>query len=282
MVIENHTWIYIGWSGNAGFRGGFEIKGDTTLNNKQYKKVYKLNMQYGFWPEPFEILSEFLVAFIREDIDEKKVYGIGFPSFPSLINSEQSCDDFPGEEVLLHDFDLEIGDTIKTCLAIANNGIPNPLIVENIIEEVHFGYSFKTFETNSYYSKLYEGFGFSSGGLFTGANLNITAGGGNALSHYCRAIDSESCLLTSNESIAGSQKLKIYPNPSKGEITVETDMTVSNLKLYNYQGTMIKDFESILFDKQNINLSSLQNGVYFVKIENELGQIRMRKIVIQK
>ena len=77
----------------------------------------------------------------------------------------------------------------------------------------------------------------------------------------------------------------IYPNPTKGIITVEMDAVIekSELILYNLQGETI--FSDILVNSnkkliKQINLSTYPKGIYFVKIQNNKF-VKVEKVILQ-
>ena len=59
--------------------------------------------------------------------------------------------------------------------------------------------------------------------------------------------------------------LSIYPNPVNDKLFIEAEKAISNVEIMNVTGAVVfsKDFDS---DKVEIEVSSLQNGVYFVKM----------------
>jgi hypothetical protein len=81
----------------------------------------------------------------------------------------------------------------------------------------------------------------------------------------------------SNESFDVS-KIKVYPNPSNGIFTVDTDLP-TEVKVLDITGKVV--FTGFDITKQNsINVSNLQQGVYLLKIKNDLGE-QTEKIVIK-
>jgi len=73
--------------------------------------------------------------------------------------------------------------------------------------------------------------------------------------------------------------ITIYPNPTKGKLKVtSTQNTISQITITNVSGITV-------FNKQanqkelEINISNLQNGVYFVKVITEQGSVFTEKIV---
>ncbi len=78
-------------------------------------------------------------------------------------------------------------------------------------------------------------------------------------------------LLPTNEmvnikSITEKDGLKIYPNPTKGLIVVDSDVSPnSTIEVYNMNGQRIYE-EKTIGGKQTVNLSDLKQGVYIIKV----------------
>ena len=83
------------------------------------------------------------------------------------------------------------------------------------------------------------------------------------------------CIVSSVASFSDSKiELKIFPNPSAGKFTVNTDEEVEEMEVHDILG------KSILKTNNNteINLSDEPEGVYFIKLKIN-GQIITRKII---
>ncbi|MFY8109182.1 MAG: endonuclease/exonuclease/phosphatase family protein [Bacteroidia bacterium] len=78
---------------------------------------------------------------------------------------------------------------------------------------------------------------------------------------------------TSTNEIKDFGNLVIYPNPSSSRVKVECDSEVFGLKLYDLQ-------MKYLFENKGseIDLSTLENGIYFLEISGEKGTIIKRII----
>jgi hypothetical protein len=73
----------------------------------------------------------------------------------------------------------------------------------------------------------------------------------------------------------------IYPNPSKGHITCESAVDIITVEIYNiYGGQILKTqhFNSVI----QINISTLSDGIYFVKAILTNGESISSKLVLQK
>ena len=94
IVVEGYKWnvVHIGYGGTIDERiyltNREKIEGDSIVNDIVYKKLWE--------SDDCEIGKTSLLALIRENIAEQKVYAYN-----------------EGVEVLLYDFDVEVGDTIK-------------------------------------------------------------------------------------------------------------------------------------------------------------------------
>lgn len=75
--------------------------------------------------------------------------------------------------------------------------------------------------------------------------------------------------------------VSLYPNPSEGTITVNNVWEQSTLRVYDVAGRIVKEEIITGATSQQIDLTSLEQGMYSVMIENENGYYR-QGIVIQR
>lgn len=74
-------------------------------------------------------------------------------------------------------------------------------------------------------------------------------------------------IVCSNEDFTNND-FKIYPNPSIEEIQIQCNVTIKNIAIYNVFGkSMLKTN-----NPNNINISQLAKGIYFVVIETDNGR----------
>jgi len=70
-------------------------------------------------------------------------------------------------------------------------------------------------------------------------------------------------------SVRKTSKLTIYPNPSQSKITVNTDQQITELALYTINLTKVKDYTPNHKSSQEIDISNLSSGVYFIKVNDD-------------
>ena len=82
----------------------------------------------------------------------------------------------------------------------------------------------------------------------------------------------------SNETfILDKNNFTVFPNPTKGTINFESEILhLNSVKIYNFLGQMVK-----YSTEPNVNLSNLENGVYFALFETSNGTFK-QKIILQK
>ncbi|HOG19922.1 MAG TPA: choice-of-anchor J domain-containing protein, partial [Salinivirgaceae bacterium] len=65
-------------------------------------------------------------------------------------------------------------------------------------------------------------------------------------------------------------KIKIYPNPAKDNLTIECAENINEIEVFDVLGKKLMSNENIL-NKTNIDISSLNNGVYFLIVHTANG-----------
>lgn len=243
----------------------YYLYGDTVISSVTYKKVYR---RTGYKSACFDTVISYspfiLYAALRDDTLNKKVYAILFQNLngtPCPTN----------QEFMLYDFDLQVGDSIKT----------NDWCILSVDEEIISTNYTSTFSipnvknlelSNGFY--LYEGIG-SSLGLFELIWISVS-GIQQVLVDYCRG----SCdlITTINEKNKLQEQISVYPNPSHGifNIALPTVQDEVQVTIYNLSGQQLEYL--IIKDKGVIDLSKQPNGIYFVKVIHQ-QQVITKKII---
>ncbi|RFN57923.1 T9SS type A sorting domain-containing protein [Marixanthomonas ophiurae] len=79
--------------------------------------------------------------------------------------------------------------------------------------------------------------------------------------------------LAIEENLANS--FSIYPNPTTGLLNVKSNSPISEIIIYNSIGQLLITFK----EKNQVDISGLSEGIYFVKIINESGRTETKKVV---
>lgn len=259
-LLDNSAWTVL-----VSDFGGTETKyyseiGESIIGSYIYKKYVSLtNEEY----------------FLRENLDEKKVY--------KLVN---------GNDVLLYDFSLHVSDNItlidgenynvESITNINVNGgqrrqfylrnINSPWLDEYWIEGVgrrtHPLLAKNEFFTDPEYYLLcsYQGGGIN---IF---NFGIANGGSTT-----------SCTLSVGEQYNSSKKIGFAPNPFDNEliITSQIDLSKSTIKLFNSIGQNVREIKNISGKRYILNRENLNSGLYLVKIYENGKEIIAKKLIIK-
>jgi len=67
-----------------------------------------------------------------------------------------------------------------------------------------------------------------------------------------------------------SSNYNIYPNPTSNQLTIDTELEISEITIIDITGKTIK---TITTDFNIVDVSNLTNGIYFIKIINKEGSI---------
>lgn len=290
IVEEDKFWIYLyHWdedhpeavSGHA-----ITFQGDTVINSVSYKKVYRYGLNGAHncqfppcfeFDRPYQSFGKLLVAFIREDTVNKKVYNL--PAEPYGF-----CDT---SEHLIFDYSLEIGDTLNACLYDfigANPEYPfEPLgLVDSIQVVSRFGKNRNTIFTTGIASYgglpfywqilILEGVGLENYGIFHEPLTYFV--------DFCEG-GMEACeLILSNAPVESKKEVNVSPNPTQGLFTV----SISE-EFLNATCTIVNSLGQVT---QSFNLTDLNYtgqlsspGLYFWRVEQDGRLIRTGMVICQ-
>ncbi len=191
-------------------------------------------------------------TFLREDINERKVYGI-----------------WEGEEYVLFDFSADIGDYLWL------NG------EFMLITDIGYG-DFYEMENLRYYLldniiKLIEGIGLETYGIANSFEYGCL---NNPTFETIELIGMNQPLAIYDISL---DEISIYPNPVNDILKIENNslFEIKDIKVYSIFGRLVL---SPQFQKESnqIDLSSLNNGAFFIKIETEIGYLTKKTIKISQ
>lgn len=191
---------------------------------------------------------------MREDSLNRKVFGI---IFTNEFNYDYEC--ILGDEQLLYDYNLNVGDTTNTCIV---NGIVNSIDTLMMYGNQVIGYKIGEEPLSLY---MYMGIGGQNGLI---QRLIKMAQGSLYLGSWGNTSDCSNItnLLPVKNDIV---KVLIYPNPVQNVLHIEINTLQSevDLKVFNHLGEALYEMKNIATQQEfNISMKNLPQGVYFVYI----------------
>ena len=163
---------------------------------------------------------------------------------------------------------------------VASGGPYSDLSSAGILEHTHnvnLPYGCYSFEINDGYGDgICCSYGNGSYKLETSNGTVVFNGTGNFSSKATNAFTtSETASISDNE----TSFFNIYPNPSKGYLTIKSTKKIK-IEITNILGKKIYPSFKV-FNSKTIDLTRLNNGVYFIKINDEKKTIT-KKIILKK
>ena len=269
LVIENATWVM--YRGEDDFTVNTywanKILGDTIIERIPYKKLYYYDC---YRSEDLEAFNLTLMAVLREDINQRKVYG-RFLNV-NLPNLDYFCEG-TGEH-LLFDFAKTTNQNFEDCHAESME--ESTIIQKDGIE--YLAQQPRRVLQNDGNVKLIEGIGYNDG-LFLQPTSLVHAGHGYGLLGYIQDANFGCELLVStNEPLP--QKVTIFPNPTANLINLQLAQPLRAtiaLKTLTGQTVYQANFNG---GSYQISVSDLSKGIYLLYLQSKEGYL-MQKIIIQ-
>jgi hypothetical protein len=86
--------------------------------------------------------------------------------------------------------------------------------------------------------------------------------------------------------VDNTNSIHIYPNPNSGTFTINSDerLKINNITIYNVIGQIVHQVDKLVIDQTSnlqVDLSTIQKGIYFIDIKAEDQKVYRNKIVIQ-
>lgn len=221
----------------------------------------------------------YTTGFFRQDAAQKKVF---------ILNSTNQTDE------LLYDFgSLVVGQPYPE--TVTNLNYPNLLVMGQDSVQLIDGNYYKrwalgTNSSDSAYVSVIEGVG--------GTNGFVTPIYGN-FEQFARLLChksavqsiyedwqpypvspaySEECSRTLSLEEKAETSLVIFPNPTNSHISIESNGLISYVEISDLNGHSLLRYENITGNELNFDMSTLQQGVYLVRIVSENGSSSVRQI----
>jgi hypothetical protein len=265
LLKEGSFWDVASWE-SAGLcltsHTRYSIGDDVVINDKTYKKIviqklYGKEEQEGsicitkpYYTKENDGFND-LFEFVREDIEEKKVY-----VYASKFGQNQ-------KEYTLYDFNLEVGDRIEN--SYTHNAIlTNIEIDENGLKK----FIFDSNSGNYFFYK--EGVG-SNFGL---CDFNRTyIGSGKSLLCWGNNENQNNCGTTLNTENHELQSVKVFPNPVSDFLQIE-NIEDASIKIFSLNGRLLK--KEKFKNEVNMNVANLKTGIYFIEISKSTNRKRLK------
>jgi hypothetical protein len=71
--------------------------------------------------------------------------------------------------------------------------------------------------------------------------------------------------------------IQLYPNPTNGILKIETLVEFESVSLFSIEGKKVESFK--MNDSNEIDIHSLDNGIYVLRFQLENGQVSNHKII---
>ena len=184
------------------------------------------------------------------------------------LTDANGCIGISSENVIIHD--NPVVDLGNDTTIFAN---------QNMVLDAGSGYSYYTWSTPT-------GYFDNSSSTYTADSTNVGLGTGN----YCvTVVDNNGCDVTNCINITyaittdlfneNNGNIKIYPNPTKGTIIIESDEIIEQIEVLDINGRVVKQI-TINNVQCTIDLNNNTKGIYFVKLIGASG-VSIQKVVLK-
>jgi len=277
MLNQGSEWHHYYWF-EASCNHHLIVDGDTTINNIQYEKIINQG----------DLCNYEYYTFAREDTIAKQVFYHYYDT----------------TEVLIYDFSLKAGDTIKSTfqyyefeMVVDSISSRLPQYGRCLPPEVYITapkiFYLSHVNCSSCNQTIWiEGIGNISNPFYS--FISWSAGNlGDALLchfdqtgfrdyHYVFCEEPESCKgpIVKTDEIEKEPLIKFYPNPFSDEVYLEIDdneSLISSIEYYNGLGIRFKSEKEIV--SQNIHLSAVNTDLIFVVIRTKNGKMITQKLI---
>lgn len=277
MLNQGSEWHHYYWF-EASCNHHLTVDGDTTINNIQYKKIINQGdfCNYEYY------------TFAREDTVAKQVFYHYYDT----------------TEVLIYDFSMKEGDTIKSTFQYyefemivdsISSYLPqnDPCLPPEVYLTAPKIFYLSHVNCSGCNQTIWiEGIGNISNPFYS--FISWSAGNlGDALLchfdqtgfrdyHYVFCEEPESCKgpVVKTDEIENDPVIKFYPNPFSDEVYLEIDDSgslISSIEYYNALGIRFRSEKEIF--SQNIRLSEVHSGLIFVVIRTKKGKMITKKLI---
>lgn len=274
VIQEGSFWeVTILGPGTCAYINRYRIGDDFNYNNIIYKNIEIAPVRGEDDPNSichpignmYVNETEFVASnsFIREDVDEKKVYIL------VLIDNQYY-------EYTIADFTLEEGEVMTNAYAesLTNPGTIGANLTIARIDTMSDGR--KRFVLEGENEFFEEGIGNHHGPIYMYRPYILYNDTHNVSCFGNDATDNSNCAPVLNINSYRLAQIKIFPNPTSDKISL-TNLEDNTFKIYSIIGKeMSFQFSS---EENEIDISHLNQGIYFLEIRGSQNSKRIVKIV---
>jgi hypothetical protein len=269
---SNAQWAVYEWDGfgnPAGYVNYYMTNADTVINSQNYNQLFVFNQSTWFCPPTG------YHAAIRKDIVAQKVF----------IVPEDSI-----TEYLLYDFSAAIGDTIYNLYSERDYIAPSlsNVYVTNIDSVLHNTTWLKRMwiqHVNEGGTEWIEMSGAARGPLAGEGGWSVSSSGYLSCMSYNDTLYPQygvgDCFtIMGMEKPVEETVISVSPNPSNGIFRLTINSAINepaDVKIYNALGEIVLS-RSINTTILELDITVLQNGVYFISLESKTGIYREKII----
>lgn len=85
--------------------------------------------------------------------------------------------------------------------------------------------------------------------------------------------------INGTATLTKNQELNIFPNPSSRHFKVSSNQVIKRIEVYTINGVLVSSYQ---INGKSAQLKITQEGFYFLRIENNLGEINTEKLILEK
>jgi len=162
--------------------------------------------------------------------------------------------------------------TFSGCYGLTSLSIPNS--VTAIGDEAFNGCSGLTSVTVGWATPL-----VVPTNVFNNVNVSaipLTVPAGTVALYQAAAVwqDFGSFVLSTENFTENNINVALFPNPVNNTLNIALDTAISKVAIYNLQGQKVKESTT-----EQVNVATLSQGIYLIKIEDENGNTAMKKFI---
>jgi len=255
----------------------YRTEGDTVINGLTYFKMYYDAMGIDSYGDTTYTYNAFY-GLLRED-DSNKVF-----TYHPLSDREFLVYDFKwekGKELLYHGFILD--DSGKFYRSLTTYTVIDEIDSVQLLDGLYY----KCLKNNDGTIRIIQGIGDLSEFFFMNRYIGKSDGSYYELLCFQKGDqliylnpDYETCGeikgTTSILPISSESSIKIYPNPTTGQLRVVSGgiSDGGDIQIYDIVGKLVQQSPvSALSPETTIDISHLANGIYFLKVDNKMFKI---------